>query len=106
MKKIEQRKIDNIEPGMVLGYDLRDNKGNRLMTENTQLSENDIAKLKQRGITAIHIVHHIDLSNEQQLSIENEICDHINQRFMNHDEVPEMMKLKTLLIDYRIKAIQ
>jgi len=101
MKIIEQIKIENILPGMILGYDVKDIKGSKLMTEHTKLTENDITKLKRRGIMSVHIVRRIKLSPEQQLAHENDIRNRISKRFRQHNNVPDMEKLRKLLIEYR-----
>lgn len=84
-------KIQDASPGMIIGIDVRNNYGQILLQKGTELSEENIRRLVNRGISKIVIEEKtdiIDFSREDIEKTKELYRDMVEQRFTNYKSDP------------------
>ena len=105
MKKIVQIALEKAKQGEVLGVDVLDPKGNRLLAAGSELSEEARKLLYRRGIKHIGIERKEDITPEQMEIMRKEIGHRLNRQFRNVQDSVQMQKFMGILLDYRMNAL-
>lgn len=97
--------IEALPDNAILAEDLRDNKGQCLLTAKAQLTASAVQLLRRRGITMVPIEEENTLGPEQISAVRQQIEAELAQRFRSHEADPCMQELKQILLDYRLNEV-
>lgn len=101
MRVIQQTPPSELEPGMVLGLDLCDAKGHRLMARGTKLTAQHITLLQKRDVASVPVEIEVVLSPEERARRETEIGAALDHQFRHVAGNPLMDRLKQVFLEYR-----
>jgi hypothetical protein len=102
MIRIEQRALDEIEPGIHLAAAVSDSAGGVLLAAGAELTSGLIASLQRRGISHVPVAVKTSCSPEE-LSVQREqVKSRIIWLFRNGAD-PLMSKLYEAVLEYRLE---
>lgn len=106
MIRIEQRALDEIEPGIRLAAAVSDSAGKVLLAEGAELTSSLIASLQKRGLSHVPVAVQITCS-PKELSLQREqIKTRVLWLFRNGGDDPLMNKLCEAVLEYRLGETQ
>lgn len=106
MKSIKQMSLESAKPGTRLGYDVLDDKGNRLLAAGSKLTEQALTMLGRRNITHIHIAEDEIKSPEQLDIMRGNIEKSLMHRFRKATASSEMRRFKSILLDFQLAKLE
>lgn len=99
--------LESIQPGMKLAEAIRDRLGNVMLTEATQLTEQHLATLRQRGIASALIVpERQPPSNEELATLRLSVEARLRRIFRKTLEYPANRKLFETILEYRQETLR
>lgn len=105
MLTLKRLTLDQAEAGMRLAQDVCSSNGTCLLPLGTILSHAVITALKRREVDYVMMSMEEALSQEQHAAMEERIKERIEQQFCKTDASPTMLKLRDLLLRYRITQL-
>jgi hypothetical protein len=104
MMRIKEIFLDQAEPGMKLACDVKQTNGSCLLSAGSELSNEAIVLLNNRGVTTLQILIAVD---SQQKSAEIELIEQqISKRFRKVQNDPLMAQLRKALLNHRLKELE
>lgn len=101
MIRIEQRALDEVEPGIRLATAVSDSSGKVLLAEGAELTPGLIASLQRRGLSHVPVAVQTSCSPEE-LSVQKEqIRNRVLWLFRNGGDDPLMGRLCVAVLEYR-----
>lgn len=103
MIRIEQRSLDEIEPGICLAAAVSDSAGKTLLAEGVELTPGLIASLQKRGLSHVPVSVEIFCSPEELTAQGERIQSRVFWLFRNRGDDPMMNKLCEAVLEYRLE---
>ena len=105
MITIQRLTLDQVEQGMILAQDVCTGKGTCLLPQGTVITNAMIAALRRREIDYVMVAMEELLTLEQSAQLEADIKARIERLFENTDPDPIMLKLRAVLLQYRLNEL-
>lgn len=102
MKRIKHVSLDEIMSGMSLALDVTDTMGNVLLRKNTLLTDDHIAKLRNKNVKKAPIMMEDNVTPEQEYE---QVIRLIEHQFRKTGNDPVMQKLKAMIVEYRTRGL-
>lgn len=103
MIRIEQRSLDEIEPGIRLAAAVSDSAGKVLLAEGAELTPGLIASLQKRGLSHVPVAVQTSCSPEELSAQQEKIRNRIEWLFRNCGNDPLMGRLCEAVLEYRLE---
>lgn len=105
MITIKRLTLDQAESGTRLAQDVCNANGTCLLPQGTVLSYAVIASLKRREVDYIMVEVEEELTQERHTTLETIIRARVERQFSKTDTDPLMLKLRDLLLRYRLAEL-
>ncbi len=92
--------------GAELAVDLVDGQGRTLMKEGAELTAEKLSALAKRGVDRVQIYSEEELDDAALETRRAEISERVEQRFSRAAETPGMLRLKELILEYRLEVLR
>lgn len=93
--------IDNAKPGMIITKSITNDNGEKLVKAGSQLDENLLHTLKNRGIETLHIEASDDALSDEETEEIQQLDQNFEEMIENFGKEKELLeKIKTKVIDH------
>lgn len=102
---IKRLTLDQVERGMVLMQDVCSSNGTCLLPQGTIMSSATLASLRRREVDYVMVAVEEILNSEQYTAMEANIRTRVERLFDKAGTDPLMLKLRGVLLQYRLAAL-
>jgi hypothetical protein len=105
MRKIELMPLDRLQPGMILGKEVRGAQGALLLAAGTVLGEQEIEALGKQRVEQVLIATGQAMSPEEQAALRAAVEQRIHHLFRKSGDNPLMARLRDAVLAYRLEQL-
>lgn len=103
--EIVELALEEVVAGQTLGAEVCDAQGNCLLAAGCVLSERHLMSLANKGVTRVSVQQPVVVSEQEHSERRAQIEQQLEQRFRKMQDQPQMLKLKELVLRYRLEAL-
>ena len=83
MKKFVEMELHDVAEGTKLALDVTDERGNCLIPAGSELTQTVLDRLGKRGIKTLSVIEKVDLSQEEQETMQQVVQGRMDSLFQN-----------------------
>lgn len=106
MKSVVELPLEDVAAGQVLGADILDERGGRILASGAVLTEQMLDLLGRRGINAVSVTCEEKLSPAELDAKRREVAARLADMFRKVEGDPFMQEFRKILFEYRMRQYE